>query len=90
MPGIPALGGAIAGRLQADAGLSYTADQILVSGGAKQVIANALLATVDAEDEVIMPAPCWVSYPEMVKLTGGTPVMVDCAAGASSNSRPSS
>lgn len=78
VPGIPALRDAIAARLQRDNGLSYAPDRIIVSGGAKQVIANALLATLDPGDEVIVPAPCWVSYPEAVKLAGGSPVIVDC------------
>lgn len=78
--GLPELRQAIAGRLKTDHGLDYAADAIIVGTGAKQVLFNALLATLDAGDEVIIPAPCWVSYREMVALAGGTPVVIDCAA----------
>lgn len=76
--GIPALREVIAARLQSDHKIIYTPDQIIVGCGAKQVIANALLSTLDPGDEVIVPAPCWVTYPEVVKFAGGTPVIVDC------------
>lgn len=76
--GIPALRIAIADALAADHGLTFGIDDIIVGGGAKQVIANALLATLDQGDEVIVPAPCWVTYPEVVKLAGGSPVIIDC------------
>lgn len=62
-------------------GQTVSADQIIISAGAKQVLYNFLLATLNAEDEVIFPAPYWVSYPEMIKLAGGTPVVVRPANG---------
>ena len=67
-------------KLQRDNGLSYIEDQINVSPGGKPVLYNALIATIDAGDEVIIPSPCWVSYPEMVRLVGGTPVILPCAS----------
>ena len=68
---------AIIDKLQRDNGLTYTPDEIIVSNGAKQSICNAVLALVGAGDEVIIPAPYWVSYPQMVRLAGATPVFVD-------------
>lgn len=65
---------AIAKKFERDNGLHYTADQIVVSTGAKQAIANAILALVQEGDEVLMPSPYWVSYAEIVKIAGGTPV----------------
>ncbi len=76
--GTPELKDAIALKFQRENGLSYTRDQITVANGSKQVIFNALMATVTAGDEVILPAPYYVSYPDMVQLAGGTPVPVDC------------
>ena len=76
--GIPELKEAIVAKFKRDNALSYTASQINVSPGGKPVIYNALMATLNAGDEVIVPAPCWVSYPEMVKLCGGMPVIVPC------------
>ena len=76
--GIPELKEAIVAKFKRDNALSYTASQINVSPGGKPVIYNALIATLNAGDEVIVPAPCWVSYPEMVKLCGGMPVIVPC------------
>ena len=58
-------------------GLDYAPDQVIVSTGGKQVLYNALVATIDPGDEVIVPAPYWVSYPDMVRLAGGTPVIVE-------------
>jgi aspartate aminotransferase len=72
--GIPALREAVVQKFKRENQLDYTVAQTIVSTGGKQVIANALLATVDAGDEVIVPAPYWVSYPEMVAFCGGTPV----------------
>lgn len=69
---------AIAGKFRRENGLDYTADDIVVANGAKQIIFNALMATLEAGDEAILPAPYFVSYPEMVKLLGGTPVTVEC------------
>jgi aspartate aminotransferase len=65
---------AIAKKFERDNGLKYTADQIVVSTGAKQAIANAVLALVNPGDEVLMPSPYWVSYAELVKIAGGVPV----------------
>ena len=76
--GIPELKSAIAAKFKRDNGLIYQTSQINVSPGGKPVLFNALIATLDEGDEVIVPAPCWVSYPEMVKLCGGTPVVVPC------------
>ena len=67
-------------KLRRDNGLTVTVDQIVVGCGAKQVIFNALFASLDPGDEVVVPAPCWVSYPEMVRLAGGTPVIVSTVA----------
>ncbi len=72
--GIPELKAAICAKFKRDNGLEYTTDQINVSPGGKPVIFNALLASIDPGDEVIIPTPCWVSYPEMVKLVGGVPI----------------
>lgn len=74
--GTLALRKAASARMQADWGLTYPVNQIIVSTGAKQVIYNALAATLDEGDEVIIPAPFWVSYPDMVVVNGGTPVIV--------------
>ncbi|HLO02823.1 MAG TPA: pyridoxal phosphate-dependent aminotransferase [Symbiobacteriaceae bacterium] len=68
---------AIAAKLQADNGLTYTPEQIVVSNGAKQSLFNAFMVLLDEGDEVIIQAPYWVSYPEMVKLAGGLPVIVE-------------
>ena len=74
--GYPDLRKAIVAKLKNEHGLDYTAAAISVSNGAKQCVCNAVLALVDDGDEVIIPAPYWVSYPQMVKLAGGTPVIV--------------
>src|SRR5574344_690597 len=76
VPGYPALKKAIVNKLKNETGLNYAPSQILVSNGAKQCVCNALMAVVNPGDEVIIPAPYWVSYPEMVKLADGTPVIV--------------
>jgi aspartate aminotransferase len=78
--GIPELKQAIAGKFQRENSLTYTPDQIIVGTGGKQVLYNALMATINPGDEVIIPAPYWVSYPEMVALAGGEPVPVVCTA----------
>jgi aspartate aminotransferase len=80
VPGLPDLRKAIIAKFERDNGLSYGMDEVIVCSGGKQVISNALLATLDAGDEVIIPAPYWVSYPEMVSLFGGTPVIVQASA----------
>ncbi len=76
--GTPALKKAICAKFKRENGLEYTPDQITVGVGGKQVIYNALMATLDPGDEVIVPAPYWVSYPDMVQLAEGTPVFVSC------------
>ena len=63
-------------KLKEDNGLDYTPEQIIVSNGAKQSLFMALCAMINPGDEVIMPSPCWLSYPEMVRMAGGVPVMV--------------
>ena len=68
---------AIAHKFKRDNGLDYTADDIVVSSGAKQSIANAVLCLINPGDEVIIPAPFWVSYLEILKLTGGVPVIIN-------------
>jgi len=78
--GIPELKDAIIGKFQRENGLTYKRSQISVGTGGKQVLYNALMATLNPGDEVIIPAPYWVSYPEMVSLAGGTPVPVVCTA----------
>jgi len=74
--GILELKEAICGKFCRDNNLSYTSSQISVGAGAKQVIYNILMATLDAGDEVIFPAPYWLSYPDMVRLAGGVPIVV--------------
>jgi aspartate aminotransferase len=74
--GIPELRRAIAAKFARDNHLAYDPSQVVVSTGGKQVLFNALLATVNQGDEVVVPAPYWVSYPDMVALAGGTPVIV--------------
>ena len=76
--GTPALKQAIVEKFKRENGLTYTADQITVGTGGKQVLYNALMATLNPGDEVIVPAPYWVSYPDMVNLAEGTPVIVNC------------
>ncbi len=76
VPGYPDLRKAIAEKLQRENQFSYDTAEIMVSNGAKQSVCNTLMALVDDGDEVIIPAPYWVSYPQMVKLAGGNPVIV--------------
>ena len=76
VPGYPALRNAIVEKLKKENGLEYTAAQISCSNGAKQSVCNVVMALVGKGDEVIIPAPYWVSYPEMVKLADGTPVTI--------------
>jgi len=78
--GIPELKDAIIQKFMRDNDLRYKAEQINVSPGGKPVIFNAWAVTVGPSDEVIIPAPCWVSYPDMVKLCGGTPIVVSCGS----------
>src|ERR1700751_5295315 len=74
--GIPELKAAVARKFKRENELTYKSSQIIIGTGGKQVLFNALLATLNAGDEVIIPAPYWVSYPEMVLLAGGEPVEV--------------
>jgi len=74
--GYPALRNAISKKLKAENGLDYTASEIIVGTGGKQGVCNAIMALVNPSDEVIVPAPYWVSYPQMVKLAGGNPVII--------------
>lgn len=85
--GIAELKSAIAGKFARDNDLTYTPAQISVASGGKQILFNALMATLNPGDEVIIPAPYWVSYPDMVRLAGGTAVVVE--AGADSGFRMS-
>ena len=80
VPGIPELREAICAKFKRDNGLTYTPAQVTVGCGAKQDIYNAMMATLDAGDEVVIPAPYWVSYPDIVLLCGASPVIVDCTA----------
>lgn len=77
VPGYPDLRKAIAAKLKNENGLDYNINEILVSNGAKQSVCNTVMALVNDGDEVIIPAPYWVSYPQMVKLAGGVPVIVN-------------
>src|SRR5574344_180604 len=76
VPGYMDLRKAIVNKLKRENGLDYTPAEILVSNGAKQSVCNTLMALINDGDEVIIPAPYWVSYPQMVKLAGGNPVFV--------------
>ena len=76
VPGTPALRRAVAASFKRDHGIDYKPEEIMVSTGGKQVIFNCMLATLDPGDEVIIPTPCWVSYPDIVSLAEGTPVLV--------------
>ncbi|MCD8288997.1 MAG: pyridoxal phosphate-dependent aminotransferase [Prevotella sp.] len=76
VPGYPDLRQAIACKLQKENNLDYNTSEILVSNGAKQSVCNTIMALVDDGEEAVIPAPYWVSYPQMVKLAGGVPVIV--------------
>ncbi|THH35784.1 pyridoxal phosphate-dependent aminotransferase [Aliishimia ponticola] len=77
--GIPELKKAVCAKFKRDNGLEYTPAQVSVSTGGKQVLYNALMATLNEGDEVVIPAPFWVSYPDMVLLAGGTPVIAEAS-----------
>ena len=79
VPGYPELRKAIVTKLQKENNLEYGLNEVMVSNGAKQCVCNAVMALVNNGDEVIVPAPYWVSYPQMVKLAGGTPVYVNAS-----------
>lgn len=76
--GTPALRKAVAQKFKRDHGIEYRPEEIIISTGGKQVIFNAMLATLNAGDEVIIPSPCWVSYPDIVSLADGKPVLIPC------------
>jgi aspartate aminotransferase len=76
--GTPALRRAVAAKFLRDSGIAYAPEEIIVSTGGKQVIYNAMVATLNPGDEAIIPSPCWVSYPDIVALAEGTPVIVPC------------
>ena len=78
--GIPELKAAICAKFKRDNGLDYTPAQVTVGTGGKQVLYNALMATLNPGDEVVIPAPYWVSYPDMVLLAGGEPVIAEAQA----------
>ncbi|HMK68163.1 MAG TPA: aminotransferase class I/II-fold pyridoxal phosphate-dependent enzyme, partial [Stellaceae bacterium] len=80
--GMPELKSAIAKKLKDENGISYGLDQIIVGAGSKQVIFNAMMATLDPSDEVIIPAPYWVSYPDIVRMAGANPVTLPCTSQA--------
>jgi aspartate aminotransferase len=86
--GIVELKSAVAAKFKRENGLDYKANQISIGTGGKQVLYNALVATLNPGDEVIIPAPYWVSYPEMVLLAGGTPVIVTTSAAAGFRLKP--
>ena len=77
VPGYADLRKAIVAKLKKENNLNYTIDEVSVANGAKQCVCNAVLALVNHGDEVIIPTPYWVSYPQMVKLAGGNPVYVN-------------
>ncbi|MBK0327617.1 pyridoxal phosphate-dependent aminotransferase [Rhodobacteraceae bacterium F11138] len=77
--GIPELKQAICAKFQRDNGLTYTPEQVSVGTGGKQILYNALVATLNPGDEVVIPAPYWVSYPDMVLLAGGEPVVAEAS-----------
>jgi aspartate aminotransferase len=77
VPGTPELLQAVADKLKRDNGLEYTSNQIQTNNGAKHSLFNLFQAVVDEGDEVIIPAPYWVTYPELVKYSGGTPVIIE-------------
>jgi aspartate aminotransferase len=79
--GIPELKAAIVAKFKRENGLEYKASQVTVGTGGKQVLYNALLCTLNPGDEVVIPAPCWVSYADIVLLGGGKPVFANCTIG---------
>ena len=76
--GSPALRDAIRAKFKRDHGIAYSRDQITVAGGAKLIIFNAMMATLNAGDEVIIPAPYWTTYPDVIRIAEGVPVFVPC------------
>jgi aspartate aminotransferase len=86
--GTPALRKAVAAKFKRDSGIDYKPEEIIISTGGKQVIFNAMMATLNAGDEVIIPSPCWVSYPDIVTLAEGKPVIVPCGQNTGFKLRP--
>ena len=86
--GMPELKEAIIAKFQRENGLTYKPNQIIVGTGGKQVLYNALMATLNPGDEVIIPAPYWVSYPDMVALADGEPCRSSCTAANGFKLRP--
>ncbi len=76
--GIPALRQAVVDKFKRENDLEYDVSQVHIGVGGKQVLFNAIMATINAGDEVLIPAPYWVSYPDMVLIAGGTPVFIEC------------
>jgi aspartate aminotransferase len=76
--GMPELKDAVVGKFKRENGLEYKRSQITIGSGGKQVLFNALLATINPGDEVVIPAPCWVSYADIVLFAGGKPVFANC------------
>ena len=87
--GTPTLKNAIIKKFKRENNLDYKLDQITVGTGGKQVIYNAMMATLNNGDEVVIPAPYWVSYPDIVLLAGGTPVILECNEKQEFKIRPS-
>jgi aspartate aminotransferase len=86
--GTQALRKAVTVKFARDEGIEYKPEEIIVSTGAKQVLFNAMVATLNAGDEVIIPSPCWVSYPDIVTLADGKPVLVPCSQNNGFKLRP--
>ncbi len=86
--GTPALRKAVAAKFKRDSGIDYAPEEVIVGTGGKQIIYNAMVATLNAGDEVIIPSPCWVSYPDIVSLADGTPVIVPCGQNNGFKLRP--
>ncbi len=86
--GTMALRQAVCAKFKRDSDLDYTPSEVMISTGGKQVIYNAMVATLNAGDEVIIPAPCWVSYPDIVALADGTPVIIPCSQNSGFKLRP--
>ena len=78
--GIPELRQAIVDKFKKDNNLDYTINDVIVGTGGKQILYNALISSININDEVIIPAPYWVSYPDITLLACGTPVIVSCSA----------
>jgi aspartate aminotransferase len=86
--GTLALRQAVCAKFKRDSNLDYSPSEVMISTGGKQVIFNAMVATLNAGDEVIIPSPCWVSYPDIVALADGTPVIVPCSQNSGFKLRP--